>query len=128
MATPDQVDVWVGLDVGKEEHFAEVLDDTGERLFARSVVNDQAALEALLDRAAKHGTPGMVVDQPGSIAPYARRDALSTEVEEAFLAHPFGELLSTLPGIGPRTGQGLWPRAVTGAASPTPTSSPRTPA
>ena len=36
MATPEQVDVWVGLDVGKEEHFAEVLDDDGERLFARS--------------------------------------------------------------------------------------------
>ena len=35
---------------------------------------------------------------------YARRDALVAEVEEAFLAHPFGELLSTLPGIGPRTG------------------------
>jgi hypothetical protein len=30
--------VWVGLDVGKEEHFAEVLDDDGERIFARSVV------------------------------------------------------------------------------------------
>ncbi len=45
LATPEQVDVWVGLDVGKEEHFAEVLDDQGERLFARSVVNDQAALE-----------------------------------------------------------------------------------
>ncbi len=34
----------------------------------------------------------------------ARRDALAAEIEEAFLAHPFGELLSTLPGIGPRTG------------------------
>ena len=34
----------------------------------------------------------------------ARRDALAGEIEEAFLAHPFGELLSTLPGIGPRTG------------------------
>ena len=34
----------------------------------------------------------------------ARRDALAGEIEEVFLAHPFGELLSTLPGIGPRTG------------------------
>jgi transposase len=34
----------------------------------------------------------------------ARRQALAGEIEEAFLAHPFGELLSTLPGIGPRTG------------------------
>ena len=24
MATPDEVDVWIGLDVGKEEHFADV--------------------------------------------------------------------------------------------------------
>jgi len=34
----------------------------------------------------------------------ARRDALAAEMEEVFLTHPFGELLSTLPGIGPRTG------------------------
>ncbi len=35
---------------------------------------------------------------------FARRDALAAEIEEVFLAHPFGELLSSLPGIGPRTG------------------------
>lgn len=35
---------------------------------------------------------------------YGRRDALAAEIEEAFLAHPFGELLATMPGIGPRTG------------------------
>jgi transposase len=29
---------------------------------------------------------------------------LVAEIEEAFVAHPFGELLSTLPGIGRRTG------------------------
>ena len=68
MATPAQVDVWVGLDVGKGEHFADVLDDDGERLFARAVANDQADLEARLDRAARHGTPGLVTGQPGSIA------------------------------------------------------------
>ena len=71
MATPAQVDVWVGLDVGKGEHFADVLDDGGERLFARAVANDQADLEALLDRAARHGTPGLVTGQPGSIAQLA---------------------------------------------------------
>jgi Transposase len=58
VATPEQVDVWVGLDVGKQEHFADVLDDDGERLFSRSVANDQAAIEAVLDRAAGHGTRG----------------------------------------------------------------------
>jgi len=34
----------------------------------------------------------------------ARRDALAAEIEEVFLAHPFGELLASMPGIGPRTG------------------------
>jgi integrase len=48
-----------------------VLDNDGERLFARSVANDQADLEALVDRAAQHGTPGLVIDQPGSIAQLA---------------------------------------------------------
>jgi transposase len=65
------VDVWVGLDVGKEEHFADVLDNDGERLFARAVASDQGDLEALLERAAGHGTPGLVIDQPGSIAQLA---------------------------------------------------------
>ena len=63
--------MWVGLDVGKGEHFADVLDNDGERLFARAVANGQADLEALLDRAARHGTPGLVIDQPGSIAQLA---------------------------------------------------------
>ena len=35
---------------------------------------------------------------------FARRDRLAGEIEEVFMAHPFGELLSTMPGIGPRTG------------------------
>jgi transposase len=68
VAEPEQVNVWIGLDVGKEEHFADVLDNDGERLFARPIGNDQAALEALLDQAETHGVPGLVIDQPGSIA------------------------------------------------------------
>jgi transposase len=30
--------------------------------------------------------------------------ALANEIEEAFLAHPFGELLASMPGIGLRSG------------------------
>ena len=37
--------MWVCLDLGKEEHFAAVLHDDSERLFARSVINDKAALD-----------------------------------------------------------------------------------
>src|SRR6202035_3257997 len=98
MATPDEVDVWVGLDVGKEEHFAEVLDDAGERLFAHSVVNDQSALEVLLDRASEHATPGLVIDQPGSIAQLALAVARHRQVPVAYV-----------PGLVMRRAADLYP-------------------
>ncbi|GLY65229.1 IS110 family transposase [Amycolatopsis taiwanensis] len=40
--------VWVGIDVGKEHHWACVLDDEGKRLLSRRVANDEADLLALL--------------------------------------------------------------------------------
>ena len=68
MGTPDDIDVWIGLDIGKAEHFAEVLDAAGEPLFAGAVANGEADIEALLRRAQALGTPALVVDQPGSLA------------------------------------------------------------
>lgn len=35
---------------------------------------------------------------------HTRRDQLAADLEEAFLAHPLGPVLVTLPGVGPRTG------------------------
>ncbi len=43
------------------------MDLAGERLLARGVSNDQASIEALI-AARVHGTPALVIDQPGSIA------------------------------------------------------------
>ena len=31
MGTPDDIDVWIGLDIGKAEHFADVLDAAGDQ-------------------------------------------------------------------------------------------------
>ena len=98
MATPQDVDVWVGLDVGKEEHFADVLDDVGEPLFARSIANDEADLEALLERAAAHGTAGLVIDQPGSIAQLAIAVARRRGVPVAYV-----------PGLVMRRAADLYP-------------------
>ena len=98
MATPEQVDVWIGLDVGKEEHFADVLDDGGDRIFGRSVTNDEADLEALLERASGHGTPGLVIDQPGSIAQLAIAVAGRREVPVAYV-----------PGLVMRRAADLYP-------------------
>jgi transposase len=98
VATPDEVDVWIGLDVGKEEHFADVLDDNGDALFGRSVRNDEADLEELLDRASTRGTPGLVIDQPGSIAQLAIAVAARREVPVAYV-----------PGLVMRRAADLYP-------------------
>jgi transposase len=92
------VDVGTGLDVGKETHFAGVLDNDGERLFARAVANDQGGLEALLDRAARHGPPGLVIDQPGSIAQFALAVAARRGVPVAYV-----------PGLVMRRAADLYP-------------------
>lgn len=54
---------------------------------------------------------------------FSRRDALA-EIEEVFLAHPFGEVLSSMPGIGPRTGARILAEIGNGTRSQTATSSP----
>jgi transposase len=98
VATPDEVSVWIGLDVGKEEHFADVLDDDGNPLFARSIRNDEADLEALLDQAGGHGTAGLVIDQPGSIAQLAIAAAARRGVPVAYV-----------PGLVMRRAADLYP-------------------
>ena len=88
----------MGLDVGKDDHFAEVLDDDGERLFARAVANDQAVLEELLRCAAEHGVPALVIDQPGSIAQLALAVARERDVPVAYV-----------PGLVMRRAADLYP-------------------
>lgn len=98
MSTPDDVDVWIGLDVGKEDHFADVLDDEGESLFARSVANDEADLVSLIKRAGEYGTPGLAIDQPGSIAQLAITVAADGGVPVAYV-----------PGLVMRRAADLYP-------------------
>ncbi len=98
MSAPDEVDVWIGLDVGKEDHFADVLDDNGDSLFARSVANDEGDLIAVIERASEHGTPGLVIDQPGSIAQLAIAVANRREVPVAYV-----------PGLVMRRAADLYP-------------------
>lgn len=98
MATPDEVSVWIGLDVGKEEHFADVLDDNGEALFARPISNDEADLAFLLEQAGDHGVAGLVIDQPGSIARLAITVAARAGVPVAYV-----------PGLVMRRAADLYP-------------------
>ena len=98
MTRPEEVDVWVGLDVGKESHFVWVLDDDEHDVFSRAVSNDEAALSAMFDEAASHGTPGLVIDQPGSIGQLAMAVAARRSVPVAYV-----------PGLVMRRAADLYP-------------------
>jgi transposase len=95
---PEDVRVWLGLDVGKEDHFGDVLDHDGQRLFARALGNDQRDLEAVVDEALTHGPVGLIVDQPGSIAQLAIAVAVTRGVPVAYI-----------PGLVMRRAADLYP-------------------
>ena len=44
MMTPDDIDVWVGLDVGKSAHHAHALDHDGNTLYDKPVKQDEKVL------------------------------------------------------------------------------------
>lgn len=86
-----EVDVFVGLDVGKGEHHAVALDRSGRRLLDKPLPNDEARLRGVLDQLAAHGTVLLVVDQPATIG------ALPVAVAQAR-----GALVGYLPGLAMR--------------------------
>lgn len=87
----DQVDVFVGLDVGKCEHHAVALDRTGKKLYDRALPNDERRLRAVLADLQQHGVVLLIVDQPATIG------ALPVAVGQAA-----GALVGYLPGLAMR--------------------------
>jgi transposase len=60
---------WVGVDVGKEFHWAHVLDASGTQLLCRGVENDEAELVALIEEVFSLAEDVVwAVDQPGGSA------------------------------------------------------------
>lgn len=60
---------WAGVDVGKEFHWAHVLDASGRELLSRKVENDEAGLSTLIDEALSLAEEVIwAVDQPGGSA------------------------------------------------------------
>lgn len=62
------IEVMVGIDMAKGDHFAQAITVAGEELFARSLANDQADIEAMIDTASEHGTVALVIDMTASVA------------------------------------------------------------
>jgi len=68
MPLGEDIDVFVGLDVAKGVHYAQVISSGGEDLFDRPVPNDEAAVRSLIGEAAGGGRVAVVVDQSASTA------------------------------------------------------------
>lgn len=85
------IDVFIGLDVGKSGHHAVALNRDGVRLFDKALPNDEARLRDILAGLAKHGRLLLVVDQPATIG------ALPVAV-----ARDAGALVGYLPGLAMR--------------------------
>jgi transposase len=60
---------WVGIDVGKEFHWAHVLDTSGRELLSRKLENDELEISKLLDKVLSVAEDVLwAVDQPGGSA------------------------------------------------------------
>ena len=86
-----EVDVFLGVDVGKGEHHAVALDRAGTKLYDKVLPNDEAKMRAVIDQLTAHGTVLFVVDQPATIG------ALPVAVAQAA-----GITVGYLPGLAMR--------------------------
>jgi transposase len=94
------------LKVAGRARIARTVKARSPRLATKLVDAVMAALDAQTVTVPAETTLGRVIAElVGELdRVFGRRDALAAEIEEVFLSHPFGELLSSMPGIGPRTG------------------------
>lgn len=81
----DKPRVFLGLDVGKSEHWACALDEAGRILWNKTLPNDQAKLEELFNNLSAHGRLLVVVDQPATIGALAVGLAQQMGIEVAYL-------------------------------------------
>jgi transposase len=91
-----EIESWIGLDVGKADHHATVLNAAGLVVFERPVRNEEAALERLLGDAGAGAV--LVIDQPGSIGTLA-----------VALARRRGVPVAYVPGLVMRRTSQLYP-------------------
>ena len=80
------VEVFVGVDVAKGKHYVCAVSAGGEELFARPVPNDEGAIRRLINDAAAHGSPALVVDTTASAAVLMLTVAAECEIPVAYVS------------------------------------------
>ena len=101
----EDIDVFIGIDVGKAEHWATALSQEGRKVLDRTLPNDEERLRALYKKLADHGNLLVVVDQPATIG------ALAVAV-----AQDMGITVGYLPGLSMRRIADLTPGSAKTAA------------
>ena len=63
----ESVQVFIGVDVGKDTHHAVAINRSGKRLFDKALPTDANKLRSLISDLKQHGQILLVVDQPATI-------------------------------------------------------------
>lgn len=92
------INVFIGLDVGKQFHHACALDANGTKLYDKQLPQQEAALVTVIEHLQQHGPVLLVVDQPNTIG------ALPVAVARAC-----GCTVAYLPGLAMRNAADLYP-------------------
>ena len=87
----EDIEVFIGIDVGKSEHWATALNRDGRKVFDRALPNEEDRLREVYQRLQANGQVLVVVDQPATIG------ALAVAV-----AQDMGFTVGYLPGLSMR--------------------------
>lgn len=81
----DSVDIFLGLDVGKSDHWACAVSETGKKIWSKPLPNDEEKLIGLYASLKAHGNLLVVVDQPATIGALAIAVAKAQKIPCAYL-------------------------------------------
>ncbi|PQZ97223.1 IS110 family transposase [Arthrobacter sp. MYb229] len=84
MITTD-VDIFLGLDLGKTDHWACAVSTVGTKIWNKTLPNDEAKLTAVYENLSAKGTVLVVVDQPATIGALAVAIAQNLGIPVAYL-------------------------------------------
>ncbi len=79
-------EVFVGVDIAKDKHYACAISSGGEALFSRRVPNNEAAIREMISNAGGHGRPALVVDMTSSAAALVLSVAAEMSIPVAYVS------------------------------------------
>lgn len=83
--SPEDFDMWLGIDVGKTDHWATAVTMAGELIYSHSLPNDEIKLRQIYTELTAQGRVLAVVDQPATIGALAVAVAQAMNVAVAYL-------------------------------------------